>query len=188
MIKQKNTIIVDFPEMTAEQIYEESGNKAGKNKLFYNTSWYKNEDFFTKEKTRKGKREIILELQYVDESWNECDRLRGDLEMLNFAEVMYLLWKKKEMRVLLNSSNNICYTWASSRSTDGYLVYLGSFDSEGVYGNGWRPDYRHGYLGVSLSRSVETLVSSDSPFDSLEKRVRALETKFMKYDVDFLTP
>ena len=50
------TIIVNFPSITAEEIYKKSKNKVGRDKLLYNINWYKNEDFFTKEKTRKGKR------------------------------------------------------------------------------------------------------------------------------------
>lgn len=46
------------------------------------------------------------------------------------------------------------YTWSNSRSRDGYLVYLGRFVAEGVYGCEWKPDYRTDVVGVSLSRRL----------------------------------
>ena len=46
------------------------------------------------------------------------------------------------------------YAWSNSRSTGGELVYLGGFDAKGVYGYGWTPDSRNGYLGVLLSRRL----------------------------------
>jgi len=46
------------------------------------------------------------------------------------------------------------YTWSNSRSRLGYLVFLGPFVAEGVYGYGYLPDYRNGDVGVSLSRRL----------------------------------
>jgi hypothetical protein len=46
------------------------------------------------------------------------------------------------------------YIWSNSRSRYGGLVLLGYFDAEGVNGGEWRPDYRYGDVGVSLSRRL----------------------------------
>src|SRR3990167_1212921 len=109
------TIKLTFPSITAEEIYKKSKNKVGSDTLLWNTDWHKNEDFFTKEKTRKGKREVTLELQHLGKSWNECNKLRGNYEMLNFAETVYLAWKCPEFRAMLIKT----WTWTSSRASDG---------------------------------------------------------------------
>ena len=45
-------------------------------------------------------------------------------------------------------------TWSASLDPGGGLVSLGEFDADGVYGDGWSPGARNGYLGVSLSRRL----------------------------------
>ena len=45
------------------------------------------------------------------------------------------------------------YTWTNRRSSDGHLVYVGCFRSDGVNVDGGRPGRRYDYLGVSFSRS-----------------------------------
>ena len=78
---------ITFPNLTAEEIVKKYDNKLGDGKLLWNTDWYKNEDFFTKERCRKGTREIITDMtDTFNKTWDECDKM-GD--MLNFAE---LLW------------------------------------------------------------------------------------------------
>lgn len=66
-----NTITVDFPAFTAKEIMEKVDNKAGDGKLLYLgfNGWYAKEDFYTKEKTRKGKRNIDLFLSMKGKSW-----------------------------------------------------------------------------------------------------------------------
>lgn len=46
------------------------------------------------------------------------------------------------------------YVWSNSRSSDGNLVHLGTFDAHGVNGGRWRPGNRDGWIGVSLSRRL----------------------------------
>lgn len=40
------------------------------------------------------------------------------------------------------------------RNSDGNLVNVGKADAGGANVNGWKPDNRNGYLGVSFSRSL----------------------------------
>ena len=169
------TITVKFPSITAQEIYKKSKNKVGDDKLLWNIDWYKDEDFFTKEETRKGKREIVLEIQHLGRSWNECNSLKGSSEMLNFAEVTYLAWKYPEFRKLLEYK----YTWTSSRASDGRLVDFGSSDADGAYVHGWTPGSVNGYLGVAFSRSLDSLNSESGNFD-LENRVKNLEKDMEK--------
>ncbi len=65
-------MLVNFPKKTAKEIYEECGKKLGKGKLLYDIDWYKNEDFFTKEKCRESTREIITDLTpTLGKTWDE---------------------------------------------------------------------------------------------------------------------
>lgn len=153
------TKTITFPSITTQEIYEKSKNKVGEDKLLYNIDWYKKENFFTKEKTRKGKREVTFELQHLGKSWSECDKLKGNNDFLNFAEVVYLVWKYPEFREMLERN----YTWTSSRASDGGLVHFGYSDADGAYVDRWSPDIVYGSLGVAFSRSPENL-----KFDSLE--------------------
>lgn len=147
-----NSITIDFPSLTAQQMVEDCDNKVDGGKLLYNTSWYEKEAFYTTEKTRKGTRTINAELLYKGKSWNECKDIadKEGLSMLNFAEVIWLLKTSKEFRELLTGYN---WTWTSSRSSYGYLVDVGRFDSYGadVYRRG--PGYSGSDLGVCFSRS-----------------------------------
>ena len=149
---QNNEVAVDFPELTAEEIMNSCDNKVAGGKLLYNTDWYKKEDFFTKEKTRKGRRIIAKKLLHKGKSWNQCAEIakKEDKEMLNFAEVVYLIKENKDFRKLITDWN---YTWTSSRRSDGRLVNVGSFRSGEASVNGWTPGYSDSGLGVCFSRS-----------------------------------
>jgi len=145
------TIIVDFPEKTMKEICEETGNKAGSGKLLYDTAWYENEDFFTKEKTRKGKRIVSLELKHLGKSWNEIVAMGMENEMLTPAEVTYLLAYVPEYREVLKGWK---YTWTSGRASDGSFVVVGLFDSDGAIVLSNRPDDSSSFIGVSFSKIV----------------------------------
>lgn len=129
-INAANTITVTFPSKTAKEIVEECDNKVGNGKLLYNTEWYKDEDFFKKEKTRKGTKTINLELLHKGKTWDECKELVGEENMLNFAEVVYLMREFPEQ--LKGVLKDWHYTWTSSRDSDGGLVCAGYFDSGGA--------------------------------------------------------
>lgn len=144
---------VDFPEMTAKEIVESCDNKIESGKLLWNIDWYQNEEFFTKEKTRQGRRLIYKELLHGGKSWNEINKLKGNNEMLNFAEVVYLLKEFSEYRELLKFKNMPCYTWTSSRASDGRIVSVGGFGEDGVNVDSDTPVDRDGAIGVSFSRS-----------------------------------
>lgn len=145
-----NEIIVDFPAKTMKEIYEETGNKAGDGKFLYNVSWYADEEFYTTEKCRAGKRIVSLDLAHKGKSWNECKGLLKDGdEMLSPAEVVYLLAYVPEYREVLKGWN---YTWTSRRDSDGNLVGVGGFDGEGADVYGYSADSSRDALGLSFSR------------------------------------
>ena len=89
--------------------------------------------------------------------WQQAAKELAELKITQLTrqsiqETIYdlaLYYDKNGKRLLPN-----VYTWSNSRSTGGGLVNLGSFDAEGVGGDGWTPDYRNGDLGVLLSRRL----------------------------------
>lgn len=152
-----NEMTITFPKITAKEIVESCNNHVDGGKLLYNTSWYATESFYTTEPTRPGKRIISLELLHAGKSWNEIDGLKGTLELLNVAEVVYLLKESAAFRELLSHvGKSVYYTWTNSRESDGFLVLVGGFDSDGAHLNGWGLGFSDSSIGVCLSRSVNS--------------------------------
>lgn len=151
-VPKANEILVDFAAKTMKEIYEDTGNKAGDGKLLYDVSWYANEEFYTTEKCRAGKRIVSLDLAHKGKSWNECKGLLKDgEEMLSPAEVVYLLAYVPEYREVLKGWN---YTWTSGRVSDGNLVYVGEFGGEGALVSRDSAGPSDDDLGLSTSRKV----------------------------------
>ena len=145
-------VLFDFPEVTAAEIIKKAKNKTSKSTpILYNIdSWYKNEDFYLKEKTRPGKRYVSLTVENKYQTWDECNN-KG--EMLNFAEILYVMVeheKKTGVKLLENE-----WSWTSSVSSGGFLVYLGFFDSLGASVGGAEPGSSVPKFGVLFSRSLE---------------------------------
>lgn len=146
-----NEILVDFPAKTMKEIYKETGNKAGNGKLLYSIDWYQNEDFFTKDKCRAGKRIVSLDLKHLGKSWDEIVAMGMQEEMLSSAEVTYLLAYVPEYREVLK---NWKYTWTSRHDSGGHLVRVGEFDGEGASVRRYTPDDRDDDIGVLLTKKV----------------------------------
>lgn len=145
------SVIVDFPDLTAREIVEKCGNKVTGGRLLWNKDWYEKEAFFATDRCRKGRRLVDLDLAHRGKSWDECKSLAGSLEMLNFAEVVYLLANHEEFREVLGGDN---WTWTSSLESAGKLVSVGDFTSGGAYVGRKESGYASSYLGVTLSRSA----------------------------------
>jgi hypothetical protein len=174
-------MLITFPSKTAKQIVDECDNKLNGHKFLYDTDWYKDEDFFTKEKCREGTREIITDLtDTLGKTWDACKE-KG--EMLNFAE---LLWCVIQIPDFLKKGE---YSWTSSRTSDGYFVNAGDFDDDGGDVNGLRPGSSRSYIGCAFSRSdalkssnIDTLTSdnpsragADWTISKILARIEALE-------------
>ena len=166
---------ITFPSLTAKQIVQKYNNKFGKGKLLYNIDWYKNEDFFTKEKCQKGTREIITDLTPTfGKTWNECKEMG---EMFNFAE---LLWCVIKIPGFLRNN----YSWTCSRTSHGYFVDAGSFGDGGGGVDGSGPGGSHSAVGCAFSAvalkssSIEALTGDEA--SSLGARVEYLESQMKK--------
>lgn len=143
---------ITFPKKTAKQIIEECDNKVAGGKLLWNIGWFKNEDFYKKETCRPRTIKIPTEILHAGKSWNECKELIGEEKMFNYAEIIYMLRESESFRKLLSSDNSVCYTWTSSRASDGRLAFSGDFDSGGVYSGRWRPGSSVSLVGVCVSK------------------------------------
>lgn len=143
---------IDFPEKTAKEIVDECDNKLGDGKLLY-SSWVGNEDFYTKEKTRKGIRYVSKEMIGMGKNWDECAALAKDQngEMLNFAEMLFFFKTYFEQTGKYYTTN---YSWSSSRSSSGRLVDLGRCARDGVYVGDDDPGRSASYLGLCFSEKI----------------------------------
>lgn len=123
---------ITFPEKTAKEIMDKCSNKLGDGKFLYNVDWYKNEDFFTKEKTRPGVRYVAKDFIGQRKDWNECKELveKEKGEMMNFAELLWLHKTYFEEHKLYLDSN--LWSWTSSRSSDGNFVFAGGAGAGGL--------------------------------------------------------
>lgn len=73
--------------LTGEKLFELTGNKTSDSKkLFYDTNWYKNEDFFTKEKPKDGWKLVAKEVisgsadkNYLQQTETIVDYLKNDV-------------------------------------------------------------------------------------------------------------
>ena len=137
-----------FPNKTAKEIVDECNNTLNGHKLLWNIDWYKNEDFYTKEKCREGSREIITDMSdTLGKTWNECDKM-GD--MLTFAE---LLWCVIQIPDFLKNN----YSWTSSRASVGEFVLAGYFGDGGGVVGGSGPGRSGSIIGCTFSAGeIET--------------------------------
>lgn len=170
---------ITFPKKTAKEIVEECDNQVAEGKLLYSDSWYKDEDFYTKETCRPRTVTIPTQIEYADKSYNE---VKDKGVMFNFAEIIYMLRESEEFRELLSSENDLRYTWTSSVVSDGKLVDVGYFDSDGVPAHRWEPGYSYGSIGVCFSRS-DTMADEPMNNDSETSRADSL-AKAIKLVVD----
>ncbi len=93
----------------------------------------------------------------VDSVWKEAAETLADLKINQMtrqtpAEALYDLivrYQQKGERLMENM-----YTWTKRRPSDGSLVSVGYFKSDGVRVGGYRPDDAYDALGVSFSRSL----------------------------------
>lgn len=132
--EDSNFIKITFPNKTAREIVDECGNKLGTGKLLYNpTGWYEKEDFYTTQKCRPRTVYVSKELIGLNKDWNECKELveKEKGEMLNFAEMIYFI--QEYYKQTGKYPWNLNWSWTSSHSSDGLLVFVGYGDSDGVY-------------------------------------------------------
>lgn len=93
----------------------------------------------------------------VSEDWQKAAKQLSELKITKltrqiFPETIYdvaMYYDRHNKRLLQG-----VYAWSASLDPDGYLVNLGDFDAEGVVGDRWKPAYRFGGIGVSLSRRL----------------------------------
>jgi hypothetical protein len=179
---------ITFPNKTAKEIVEDCDNKLGDGKLGDGNSWYKDEDFYTKEKCRPRTAKVG-DIEHLGSTFDECVDSEDPFdEMMNFAEHLWFLleyWKEHKAY----PPDILKYSWTSSRSSYGGLVVIGGCDSDGVGVGLWRPDGSGSALGVRFSRSVATpgAKPEQGVADSLEARIEALE-KWVRKEAHFINP
>lgn len=92
----------------------------------------------------------------MQSNWKECAKQLSELQITKLtrqspADVIHdlLVYKQNNDERLLEN----VYTWTCARYSDGNLVYVGTFKSDGAYVSYWKPDDVYGDLGASFVRS-----------------------------------
>lgn len=146
---------ITFPSKTAKEIVDECENKLESGKLLYDREgWKKDEDFFTKEKTRPRTVYVHKEIIGFGKTHSECVELikKEGGEMLNMAEMIFVYQEYFKATGKYLDENN--WSWTSSRSSGGGLVIVGGCDAGGVgVGIGY-PGGSSSRLGVRFFRSA----------------------------------
>lgn len=188
---------ITFPNKTAQEIMNDCNNILGNGKLLYGLkSWYKNEDFFTKEKCRPITVEIEIELIGKNKDWNECKELvkKEEGEMLNFPEMIYFY--QEYFKQTGKYIDEYEWSWTSSRSSDGRLVDVGRCASDGVGVSHDRPVDSRSDLGVRFSSSALPVAKAGQAeaiplvtlnTETLEKRLEKIEA-WIRKESNFINP
>lgn len=175
---------ITFPNKTAKEIVDECHNKLGSDKLLYNPKgWYEKEDFYTKERCRQGTKEVSYSIEHYNKSWNECN-LMGEENMLNFAEYIWFIKTYLEETGKYPEENEYKWSWTSSRSSYGRLVYVGCCGGDGVYVYDDEPDYSDSRLGVRFFRSEKIKLGQSEAFES---RLEKIES-WIRKEANFINP
>lgn len=93
--------LADGTPLTGEVIHQRSGKQKDGNKFLYDTDWYKNEDFFTKESPRSGWRLVTPELLPNSTGKNYYDQMQllvSEAEALHrgYVDDAVLEWSQKK--------------------------------------------------------------------------------------------
>jgi hypothetical protein len=163
----------DFPKtdkpklawaLTSKEVIPNSTSKNYLNQTEELVGYLKNQVFKGEEMPEEYK-ESIREFEkekgeiekLMSSDWKKAaEKLSGlkinQMTRQNPAEVLYdiaIYFQNKGERILEK-----IYTWTARRDSDGRLVYVGNFDSDGVRVNFRRPALSYGNLGVAFSRSL----------------------------------
>jgi hypothetical protein len=149
--KETHVLVAAFPL----SILEIKGKVAQGQRLFYEQDWY-NKQSFAKD---KGEAEWqLVRKTPVDNStsktWQEQQALIGNNEEAPTARVMvytiighYLATGERLFEKI--------YVRCSDVDSDGYRVFVGDFDSGGLYVNSYRDGSRYGHVGAASARKFD---------------------------------
>lgn len=105
------TIILDFPALTAKEIYDTYGPKFSDSVPMIYSLWFGKEDFWATQKSRPGRKTITKDCVEKGKSWNDCKAYaeKQGGQMLNYAELLWLMYQydKHTGKRILESE----YTW-----------------------------------------------------------------------------
>lgn len=132
---------LDVREIQSAHFYSKTGG------------WYADQKFAHKDKTSFGW--LMVKKTPVSDStsktWNEQGKLLSALEKVpNAAEMCWFVTTYFEVRGARLFQG--IYVRTSSLDSDGDRVYVGGFDSGGLYVNGYWDDYRDDDIGLSAAR------------------------------------
>lgn len=106
---------------------------------------------FEDDKSQVGEVAVKMDIQGLGKTYQECEELAKNenakiLSAASCLEIMHQHYKKTGTYWLQNN-----WTWTTSRLSDGHLVNMGGFGSNGAGVGAWEPGDSGPALGVVLS-------------------------------------
>lgn len=105
------TITLDFPALTAKEIYDTYGPKFSDGVPMIYPLWFEEEEFWATQKSRPGRKTITKDCVEKEKNWNDCKAYaeKQGGQMLNYAELLWLVYQydKHTGKRILESE----YTW-----------------------------------------------------------------------------
>lgn len=146
---------------------------------FWNQDWYKNEAF-ANEKAPVGTYELRIPEEGFNKKWKNQQELVQDGEgVAHPAVILNALFEHFE-----NTGERLLetrYVRTGGRDSDGLLVCVGDFGSDGASVGGYSPDAVRAVLGVCLSRMIVGGVESE-PVSVAEASSRSLEDRVTRLE------
>lgn len=190
-ILKPNTVAIPAG-LTARQIYDDCSNRTDFGKELLYGTWFKDQKFWDTESTRAMTVTVPSEICYAGKSYDELKSELGGSCIPTVAEVLWMLKTSDAFYDLLYWKNDVCWTWTSTRTDDGYLAGLGDcgfWDSYGPCSSRNLAGYSFSSLGLGFSCTAsgtdETTGNddkeagqADARMDDIEKRLKRVESLF----------
>lgn len=189
--KKTNTVTIPAG-LTAKQIYDDCKNMTGSGKELLHGDWFKGHKFWDTEETCAMTVTVPSGISRAGKSYDEIRDELGERRIPNVAEVLWVMKSSEAFNGLFNWKNDVCFTWTSTKTDDGYYAYLGfagfwdSFGSLLSRNSARFSDSRLG-LGLSCNASgtdedmddgAKEAGQADVTLESLDARLKRVEGLF----------
>lgn len=151
---EKPDTVITPEGLTAKEIYDSCNNRTDFGKELLRGDLFKSHKFWDTEKTREMTITIPSFISYAGSSYNEILEYVREINIPTVAEVLWMLKTNENFYDRFHWKNDVCYTWTSTKTDDGYyaiLGYSGCWDSDGPYLSRGVAGYLGSHLGLGFS-------------------------------------
>lgn len=171
--EENGSIVVDFPELTAKEIYDTYGPTFSDGVKMIYSLWFEKEDFWDTQKSRPGRKTINTVCVEKGKNWHDCKAYAENHggQMLNYAELLWLMYQYDThtgKRILTSE-----YTWLDTPVIGG-VGYSGYWCGLGPSLYALHPGNEWSSCGLLFSCTVNNK-KTKYKISSLEQAVQACE-------------